>query len=62
MPTSLHIPTALLSAVDRRAKALRISRNRFVLSAIERALDQQSNGWPPGFFEQLRQTDCAASG
>jgi len=28
MPTTVHIPGRLLAAVDRRAKALKVSRNR----------------------------------
>lgn len=56
MPTSIHIPKPLLAAVDRRAKALRISRNRLILKALERELTQGSD-WSPGFFEQLSEVD-----
>jgi predicted transcriptional regulator len=56
MPTSLHIPSSLLAAVDRRAKALQMSRNRFILSALERELSNQS-GWSAGFFDRLKECD-----
>lgn len=52
MPTSLHIPRHLLEAVDRKARALGVSRNRLIVRAIEREL-APSAGWTPGFFEML---------
>lgn len=52
MPTSVHLPKPLLVAVDRRARALRISRNRLIVQALERELTQGSD-WSPGFFGQL---------
>ncbi len=52
MATSVHIPAPLLRALDRRAKALRTSRNSLIVQAIERDLGIE-RGWPPGFFESL---------
>jgi metal-responsive CopG/Arc/MetJ family transcriptional regulator len=52
MATSVHIPKPLLEAVDRRAHALRISRNRLIVRALERELSEDS-GWSAGFFEEL---------
>jgi hypothetical protein len=52
MPTSVHIPKPLLLAVDRRARALKISRNRFIVQALEREVKQGSD-WSPGFFDRL---------
>jgi metal-responsive CopG/Arc/MetJ family transcriptional regulator len=52
MATSVHIPKPLLEAVDRKARALRISRNRLIVRALERELTAASD-WSPGFFEQL---------
>lgn len=52
MPTSVHLPTELLEAVDKRARALRISRNQLVVRALEREV-QGGNEWSPGFFELL---------
>jgi hypothetical protein len=56
MPTTVHIPPALLKAVDRRAKALRVSRNRLIVRALERAVSERS-GWAPEFLDRLRETD-----
>ena len=52
MATSVHIPKPLLEAVDRRAHALRVSRNRLIVKALERELSEDS-GWSVGFFEEL---------
>jgi hypothetical protein len=52
MPTSVHIPRGLLDEVDRRARYLGVSRNRFIVRAIEKELSEAS--WPPGFFEHFR--------
>ncbi|MGQ0767372.1 MAG: ribbon-helix-helix domain-containing protein [Gemmatimonadota bacterium] len=52
MPTSVHIPRSLLEAVDRKARAIGVSRNRLIVRAIERELSP-SAGWTPGFFEAL---------
>lgn len=56
MSTSIHIPKPLLEAVDRRAQALRMSRDRLIIQALERELAQEK-GWSPGFFEQLSAVD-----
>jgi hypothetical protein len=52
MPTSVHIPAALLEAADRKARAIGISRNRLIVRALEREL-APSAGWTTGFFEAL---------
>jgi hypothetical protein len=52
MPTSVNIPKHLLIAVDRKARALRISRNRLIVQALEREMAQGSD-WSPDFFGQL---------
>jgi len=51
MPTSVHLPEKLLQAVDRKAKALRMSRNQFVIRALQREVD--ASEWSAGFFERL---------
>jgi predicted transcriptional regulator len=56
MPTTVHIPDPLLKSVDRRAKALGISRNRLVVRALEQAVSVRS-GWAPEFLQRLRQVD-----
>jgi len=56
MPTTVHIPDPLLKSVDRRAKALGISRNRLVVRALEQAVSVRS-AWTPEFLQRLRQVD-----
>lgn len=56
MPTSIHLPKALLDAVDRRARALKMSRNRFIVRALEREL-RESSEWTPDFFDRLERAD-----
>jgi predicted transcriptional regulator len=56
MPTSVHLPRTLLEAVDRRARALRISRNQLVVRALQRELRDGSE-WSAGFFERLARPD-----
>ena len=60
MPTTVHIPPALLKSVDRRAKALGVSRNRLVIRALEQAVSERS-GWAPEFLDQLRHVDRETS-
>ncbi len=56
MPTTVHIPDPLLQLVDRRAKALGISRNRLVVRALEEAVSVRS-AWAPEFLQRLRDVD-----
>lgn len=56
MSTTVHIPEPLLKSVDRRAKALGISRNRLIIRALQQALDDRST-WAPEFLELLRTVD-----
>lgn len=50
--TSLHLPKELLERLNRRAKALRTSRNRVIVDALERGLND-SDEWSPEFLEAL---------
>lgn len=52
----MHIPGPWLKSVDRRAKALGISRNRLVVRALEQAVSVRS-GWAPEFLKRLRHVD-----
>lgn len=52
MATTVHIPLPLLEKVDERAKALRLSRNRFIISALEKVIAEQTE-WSPEFLEAL---------
>ena len=56
MATSVHIPRHLLEAVDRKARALQISRNKLIIRALEREITPGSD-WSPTFFEQLVDVD-----
>ncbi len=56
MATTVHLPKDLLDAVDRKAHALRISRNRLIVRALERELEGGSE-WSPRFLESLRATE-----
>jgi len=58
MPTSVHIPKPLLVAVDRRARALKISRNRLIVQALQREVTAGTD-WSPGFFERLASPEPA---
>jgi metal-responsive CopG/Arc/MetJ family transcriptional regulator len=58
MPTSVHIPKPLLAAVDKKAKTLKISRNRLILQALEREVTA-GESWSPEFFARLGTTDTA---
>ena len=57
MPTTIHIPTPLLDAIDRRARSLRVSRNRLIVRAIAREVSEPS-GWSPEFIHRLRDVDA----
>lgn len=52
MSTSVHIPKNLLEAVDRRARALKVSRNHLIVKALEREV-RGGFGWSERFFERL---------
>ena len=58
MPTSIHIPPKLLAAVDRKAKLLKVSRNRLIVRALEREVTDTTE-WSPDFFDGLRAIDPA---
>ncbi|MEO5898155.1 MAG: ribbon-helix-helix protein, CopG family [Vicinamibacterales bacterium] len=60
MPTTVHIPDPLLKSVDRRAKALGISRNRLVIHALEQAVSVPA-GWSPEFLQRLKDVDRGTS-
>jgi metal-responsive CopG/Arc/MetJ family transcriptional regulator len=56
MPTTVHIPAALLKSIDRRAKVLGVSRNRLIVKALERAVSERE-AWAPEFLDKLRAVD-----
>ena len=52
MSTTIHLPSNLLAAVDRQARDLDMSRNRYIIRALERALATETE-WSAGFVEEL---------
>ena len=52
MATTVHIPPTLLELVDANAKALRLSRNRFIVRALEKAIAEHE-GWSESFLQVL---------
>lgn len=52
MSTTIHIPPELLEAVDARAKALKLSRNRFIIDALNTVINQKDS-WSPEFLAAL---------
>ena len=53
MSTTIHLSGDLLAAVDRRAQDLRVTRNRYIVRALERSLSSDTE-WSPAFVEELR--------
>lgn len=52
MSTTVHLPADLLASVDRQARALAMSRNRYIIRALEQALATET-GWSAEFVEEL---------
>ena len=52
MSTTVHLPAELLASVDRRARELDMSRNRYVVRALERALATETE-WSATFVAEL---------
>ena len=53
MSTTIHLAAELLSAVAGRAKDLRITRNRYIVRALERALREDTQ-WSPALVDEVR--------
>ena len=60
MATTFHIPQDLLDIIDERAKARKLSRNRFVVLTLSQAIDNE-NEWSPQFLEALDDVDKAVA-
>ena len=61
MPTTIHIPDALLERVDTRAKTLGISRNRLILEALEEKVGARDE-WAPELVYMLADPIASATG
>jgi hypothetical protein len=54
--TNINVPRSLLTAVDRKTRSLRMSRNQLIIRALEREVAVGSD-WSAGFFERLEDVD-----
>jgi predicted transcriptional regulator len=52
MATTIHVPETLLKKIDRRAKALGKSRNRFIVEALAEKVGTATE-WPADFLREL---------
>ena len=52
MSTTVHLPADLLATVDRRALDLGVSRNRYIIRALERAVAAETH-WSAAFVAEL---------
>ncbi len=52
MSTTIHVSPELLASVDRRAGELGISRNRYIVRALVRAVESET-AWSPRLVEEL---------
>ena len=51
--TSVHFPGSVLEELDELAESIGSSRNRLIVEACRRTLDQRKQ-WPPDFFDPNR--------
>jgi hypothetical protein len=58
VPTTVHVPADLLERVDTRAKALGVSRNRFIVKALEESLGVR-DAWPAELVRMLKRPIAA---
>ena len=54
MPTTVHLPGDLLRAIDKRATEMGVSRNRYIVRALKKAVDEETN-WSPAFLRTLEE-------
>lgn len=54
MTTTVHLAPDLIERIDRRARELGISRNRFIARALERTIEEEEE-WSPRLIEALEQ-------
>ncbi len=52
MSTTVHLPPQLLATVDHRARELGVSRNRYIIRALERIIESETR-WSPRFVDEL---------
>jgi len=54
MTTTVHLAPDLLERIDRRARELGISRNRYIARALERTIEGETE-WSPRLMEALEE-------
>ena len=59
MSTTIHLPPELLAAVDRQAQGLAMTRNRYIIRALTRALETETR-WSTRFARELEPTESDA--
>ena len=55
MPTTIHVPPTLLKRIDIRAKALGVSRNRFIVETLTEKVHSSAE-WPEHFVRALKRS------
>jgi hypothetical protein len=58
MATSIHLPPDLMERVDKRAKARGVSRNRYIVDTLRRAVDEDVC-WSEEFQRTFAGHGCA---
>jgi hypothetical protein len=56
MPTTVHIPPALLQTVDAQARKRKVSRNKYIVEALvaHLAAGRAEEQWPQAFFDDMK--------
>lgn len=56
MPTTVHIPRDLLASVDRQARRKKVSRNRYIIGALQARLEAEAatDSWPEQLLAGMR--------
>ena len=54
MATTVHLPQQLLDRLDARARALKVSRNRLIVEAVQQSLAADAD-WSPELLAMLRE-------
>ena len=52
MPMSIHLPRALLVEIERRAKVLKVSSNRLIVSVLENEFKRRTD-WSESFKKRF---------
>ena len=61
MSTTVHLPADLLATIDRRAQGQGMSRNRYIVRALERAVATEAR-WSARLVDELAAAGADAEG